>query len=431
MSAPLIAHVDLDAFYASVEARRRPEQADGEGPLIVGGSGPRGVVLSAGYPAREYGVHAGMPVSRARRLCPDAVVLPPNHDEYALASAGVLELLRSLVRAVEPAGLDEAYLDLSASGIRTPPTEFADRIRAAVREEQGLTCSIGIGPSKLVAKLAAKSAKPDGRRLVRSAGVRAFLRPLPARELPGVGGRTAELLDRYGLRTVADLADTPAPTLRQLLGQAAGTRLSRFARGIDERPVAVPAREEDDGSGSRSVGAEHTFPADTDDPEVISRTLLALAGESAARLREAGLAARTVILKVRLSTPHAADGVRVVTRSRTLPAPVDLSREVHWTAMDLYRRLGLVRPRVRLVGVRLEGLGPDGPRQLTLDGHLPSDLRPDDPRPGGGGAAEWGRVERTVDRLARRFGPEAVRPAALLADPGRRQRPPAKGPPTV
>jgi len=388
--------VDMDAFYASVELRRRPELAGR--PVIVGGGGPRGVVLSATYDARERGVRAGQAVSRARRLCPEAALLPPDHDEYALASGGVMELLHALVRRVEPASLDEAYLDLA--GVRTPPRALAGLIRERVAAEQQLGCSVGIGPNKLIAKLAATSAKPGGIREVGAAEAGAFLRPLPARSLPGIGTQTEELLDRYGLRTVEDLAATPRETLRRMLGAAAGDRLHRFAHGVDDRPF-VPHRAE------RSIGAERTFPADTDDPDAIDRMLLALSREAATRLRAAGLAARTVTLAVKLNAPRTREGSRRLSRSRTLPAPTGLSGEVYATASELFRRLGLTRPRVRLLGVRLENLGPEAPEQLSLEAA------------GRGGPRE---IEAAVDDLVRRFGPAAVRPASLLPGPAVRAR---------
>jgi DNA polymerase-4 len=388
--------VDMDAFYASVELRRRPELAGR--PVIVGGGGPRGVVLSATYDARERGVRAGQAVSRARRLCPEAALLPPDHDEYALASGGVMELLHALVRRVEPASLDEAYLDLA--GVRTPPRALAGLIRERVAAEQQLGCSVGIGPNKLIAKLAATSAKPGGIREVGAAEAGAFLRPLPARSLPGIGTQTEELLDRYGLRTVEDLAATPRETLRRMLGASTGDRLHRFAHGVDDRPF-VPHRAE------RSIGAERTFPADTDDPDAIDRMLLALSREATARLRAAGLAARTVTLAVKLNAPRTREGSRRLSRSRTLPAPTGLSGEVYATASELFRRLGLTRPRVRLLGVRLENLGPEAPEQLSLEAV------------DRGGPRE---IEAAVDDLVRRFGPAAVRPASLLPGPGARAR---------
>ncbi|MFJ6213954.1 DNA polymerase IV [Streptomyces sp. NPDC092296] len=393
MTATTVLLVDLDAFYASVELRRRPE-LHGR-PVVVAGPGPRGVVLSATYDARACGVHAGQPTGRARRLCPQAVLLPPDHDEYALASAGVMELLHSLARRVEPVSLDEAYLDLA--GVPGDPLDLARKIRAGIAAEQGLTASVGVGPSKLVAKLAATAAKPDGQRAVHPAQVAEFLRPLPATGLPGVGERTAELLHRFGLTTVADLADTPRATLRRMLGAAAGDQLHRLAQGVDERPV-VPHRAE------RSLGAEHTYPADTDDPETVERTLLALAAATAARLRAGRLAARTVTLKVRFGATGTRADSSTITRSRTLPEPVDLARDLYAAATALHRGLHLQRARVRLVGVRAEGLVAAAGRAV---------------QPALGEREHgWREVEAAVDEVSRRFGDGAVRPASLIGRAG-------------
>ncbi|MFD0330953.1 DNA polymerase IV [Streptacidiphilus monticola] len=379
-----VIHVDLDAFYVSVELRRRPDLRESGVPVLVAGTGPRGVVMSASYDARALGVHAGQPTVRARRLCPDAVVLPPDFDAYAAVSANVMAVLHGFVRRVEQVGLDEAYLDLA--GVPLRPAALGRLIRLRVAEEQGLACSVGIGPNKLVAKLASVAAKPDGLREVTEDQVRGFLRPQPAAALPGVGGKTAEALARFGLHTVADLADTPRDTLRRILGAAAGDGLHALSRGLDERPV-VPQRTE------RSLGHEHTFPADVDDPETVRRTLLDLSAATAARLRAAGLAGRTVTLKLRFAD------LRTITRSRTLPEAVDLTPDLHAAAVGLYEALGLRRARIRLLGVRVEGLAPGGrPQQLEL----------------GGREHGWSEVERTVDALAARFGSAAPRPASLL-----------------
>lgn len=388
----MLIHVDLDAFYASVERRRHPELTDR--PLLVAGAGPRGVVMSASYDARAQGVHAGQPVVRARRLCPAAAVLPPDFDAYAEVSAGVMAVLHSLARRVEVVGLDEAYLD--PSGTPFTPAALARIIRSRVAQEQRLACSVGIGPNKLLAKLASVAAKPDGVVLVEPDQAEAFLHPRPATALPGVGGRTAEQLSRFGLHTVADVAAVSRDALRRIVGAAAGDTLHRYAHGVDERPL-TPERAE------RSMGAEHTFPADVDDPDVVRRTLLELSAATAARLRAAGLAGRTVTLKIRFAD------LRTVTRARTLDAPADLTADLYGAATALYAGLRLNRARIRLVGVRVEGLDPGvRPQQLAL----------------GERERGWSELERTVDALTARFGAAAPRPAALLdASPGPAARP--------
>src|SRR3954454_6810889 len=229
-----VLHVDMDAFYASVELRLRPDLIGT--PVIVGGLGSRSVVLSATYEAREYGVHRAMPMSRARRLCPQATVIPPSHDSYAEASRGVMEVFRSITPLVEPLSLDEALLDVAGAQRRLgSPRQIGELIRARVVDEQGVTCSVGVASSKFVAKLASARAKPDGLIVVPRDDVVAFLHPLPVGVLWGVGDKTEEALTRLGLRTIGDIANTPVSTLQRALGQAVGSHLSALAWGRDER----------------------------------------------------------------------------------------------------------------------------------------------------------------------------------------------------
>ncbi|MFL6137556.1 MAG: DNA polymerase IV [Frankiaceae bacterium] len=381
-----ILHVDMDAFYASVELRRRPELAGR--PVIVGGTGNRAVVLSASYPARGHGVHSAMPVVRARRLCPDAVVIEPDMGAYQRASAGIMEAFRSITPLVEPISLDEAFLDVGGARRRLgSPARIAELIRARIADEQGLTCSVGVAPTKFVAKLASARCKPDGLLVVPAGDVVAFLHPLPVGALWGVGERTEAALLRLGLRTVGDLAHTPRATLQRALGRAVGAHLAELAWGHDPRSV-VPLVPE------RSTGAEETFSYDVDDPAVVHRELLRLSERTAARLRAAGTVGRTVSIKVRFAD------FSTITRARTLPDPTDVAQEIYAVARALYDGLGLERARIRLVGVRAEGLSEAGtaPRQLML----------------GERQHGWRDAEVAVDRASRRFGAGAVRPAALV-----------------
>jgi DNA polymerase-4 len=384
-----VLHVDMDAFYAAVEVRRRPELRDR--PVIVGGGGSRGVVLSATYPARAYGVHSAMPMLRARRLCPTAVVVPPDFPAYARASAGVMAVFRDVTPLVEPLSLDEAFLDVGGARRRLgTPRQVAEWIKARVEDEQQLTCSVGVATTKFVAKLASAAGKPDGLLVVARDAVVDFLHPLPVTALWGVGERTEEILTRLGLRTVGDLAATPAATLARALGPALGAHLAALSWGRDDRPV-VPHEPD------RSIGAEETFPRDVDDPEQVRRELLRLASRTASRLRRQGYVGRTVSIKVRFAD------FTTLTRSRTLPVATDVAYQVYATASQLFDALGLQRARLRLVGVRVEGLVPAAgePRQLTFDER----------------EAGWREAERAVDLAADRFGAGAVRPAALLDDP--------------
>lgn len=385
-----VLHVDMDAFYASVEVRDRP---DLKGlPVIVGGGGNRGVVLSATYEARRLGVRSAMPMSRARRLAPRAVVVEPRHRRYAEASASVMEVFRSVTPLVEPLSLDEAFLDVRGARRRLgSPRQVGEWIRATVEEEQGITCSVGVASTKFVAKLASAHCKPDGLLVVPVDGVVAFLHPLPVGALWGVGEKTEEALARLGLRTVGDLASTPVGTLQRALGQAAGSHLAALAWGRDERRVTPHEPE-------KSVGAEETFTHDVDDPAVIRRELLRLSERTAARLRAQGLVGRTVSVKIRFAD------FTTISRARTLPEATDVAKVVYDTALGLYEALGLERARIRLVGVRLEQLRPADtePRQLLL----------------GERDQGWREAEQAVDRAAQRFGAGAVRPAALV-DPRR------------
>lgn len=389
-----ILHVDMDAFFALVAIRDRPELA--EVPVIVGG-GDRGVVLSANYPAREFGIRSAMPMTRARRMCPGAVVLPPVHSEFESVSASVMEVFRQVTPLVETLSLDEAFLDVSGA-VRHggSPQEIAEYIRARVADEQRITCSVGIANSVSVAKLASRRAKPDGVVVVPPDRVTRFLHPLDVGELWGVGEKTRAQLHRLGLVTVGDVAHTSVGTLQRVIGAAAGQRLHELAWGIDRRTI-TPRRGEHE--PDKSMGADETFGRDTDDPDFCRRELLRLSAKVARRMRMAGVAGRTVSIRVRFSD------FTTITRSRTLSEGTDVTGEIHAVAVQLFDKLGLQRARIRLVGVRVEGLRPRETmhRQLVL------------------GARErgWADADRAVDRASMRFGHDVVTPASLLT--GRRR----------
>ncbi|MFB3738712.1 MAG: DNA polymerase IV [Candidatus Velamenicoccus archaeovorus] len=382
-----ILHVDLDAFYASVEVQKDPSLAGK--PVVVGGAGSRGVVMSASYEARAFGVRNAMPAVRARRLCPDAVFLPPDFEAYRAHSNRFREILLSFTPLVEPIALDEAFLDVAGAGLLFgPPEGIARRIREQVRAGVGVSCSVGVAPNKLVAKLASRTAKPDGLVVVRAGEVAAFLEPLPARALWGIGEKTMETLSRLGVRTVGDLGRIPPAVLGRLLGDQHAADLLALARGIDEREV-VPYEP------PKSISHEETFDVDLDDEGDLLREALALCHEVAARLREDGYRTRTVLLKVRLAN------FTTLTRSRTLPAATDVGADLFQVVSELYRALPGAGRRVRLLGVAATGLVPASAEQLAL-------LR----------GERWGDVERAMDRIGRRFGPGAALPASLL---GRRR----------
>jgi DNA polymerase IV len=379
-----ILHVDMDAFFASVEVRRRPELR-GQ-PVVVGGAGPRGVVSSASYEARAFGIRSAMPGSQARRLCPRAVFLPPDMAAYAATSRDVMRLFGDITPLVEPLSVDEAFLDVAgAQRLLGRPAEIARLIRARVCDELGLTCSVGVASTKFVAKLASTRAKPDGMLVVPASTVLDFLHPLPVEALWGVGDRTAETLRRHGLRLVGDVAQATIGMLRQALGDAAARHLYELAWARDPRQVSVERVE-------KSVGAETTFETDVNDEDLIRRTMLGLATRIGARLRHGHQAGRTVAIKVRMAD------FRTLSRSRTLPAATDVAREIFDVAWALVQAL---RPgdRIRLVGVRVEGLATgEEPRQLEL----------------GGRSHGWRDAERAADAAAARFGSSIVGPASLL-----------------
>ena len=389
-SSEPILHVDLDAFYASVEVLKDPNLVGK--PLVVGGAGARGVVMSASYEARAFGIRNAMPAVRARRLCPEAIFVPPDFESYKAHSNRFREILLAVTPLVEPISLDEAFLDVSGARLLFgEPEEIAHAVRRDVLDGVGVRCSVGVAPTKLVAKLASRTAKPDGLVVVRAGEVDAFMEPLPVRALWGVGEKTAEVLGRLGVRTVGDLGRTPAGVLGRLVGDQHARDLRNLARGVDDREV-VPYEP------PKSVSHEETFDRDLDDPRELLRELLSLSQRVAARLREDGFRTRTVTLKIRLAN------FTTLTRSRTLPAPTDVAADLYQVVGELFAALPGARRRVRLLGVAATGLLQAGQEQLAL---LLGE--------------RWGDVERAVDRIDRRFGPGSAVPAVLL-DRGRDRR---------
>jgi DNA polymerase IV len=382
-----ILHVDIDAFYASVEVLKDPSLAGK--PVVVGHDGPRGVVASASYEARRFGIRSAMPSVRAKRLCPDAIFLPSDFDAYRAHSNRFREILLSYTPLVEPLSLDEAFLDVGgATSLFGDPAAIAAKIRADVEREVGVICSVGVAPTKFLAKLASDLCKPDGMLVVPHDGVRAFLDPLPVGRLWGVGEKTGELLGRLGIRTVGELAATPEAILTRVLGDQGGGHLRTLAHGHDDR-VVVPYE------APKSVSHEETFQHDLDADQDVLRELLALSGRVASRLRADGYRARTAVLKARLAN------FTTLTRSRTLPDATDVGADLYHVVGELYRALPGERRRIRLLGVQASGLIPAGAEQLAM-------LHPE----------RWGDVERAIDRIEGRFGRGAAMPASLL-DRGR------------
>ena len=402
---PSILHVDLDAFFAAVEVLSDPSLAGKA--VIVGGTGGRGVVAAASYEARAYGVHSAMPSARARRLCPHAVFLAGRHDVYAEYSRRLHAVLTSFTPVVEGISLDEAFLDVSSvRRLWGPGPEIARRIRARVHDEVGLWASVGVATTKLVAKLASEAAKPSasmdgpvpglGVKVVEPAEELAFLHDHPVGALWGVGPATRRRLERFGVRTVGDLAALPADTLVRALGEAAGRALHDLAHNRDPRPV-VADRE------AKSVGHEETYPQDHRDPDVLRREVVRLSDAVASRLRSSGLAGRTVTLKVRFGD------FRTITRSRTEPEGVDTAPAVARVALELLGGVeespGVGALGVRLLGVSASNLVPARGRQLSLDEVVAAGDRDEG-------------VARAVDEVRRRFGERAVGPGSLVGEKG-------------
>jgi DNA polymerase IV len=394
-----ILHVDMDAFFASVEQLDDPALVGR--PVAVGSASGRGVVAAASYEARVFGVRSAMPMVRARRLCPDLIIASPRFERYREVSEQLMALLEEFTPLVEPLSLDEAFLDVGGSvRLFGSPPEIGALVRSRVRDALDLPCSVGVGPTKSVAKLLSALAKPDGLVHWPAEEVLARLRPLPVGVLWGAGPRTVERLAAYGFEQVGQVADASPATLRRIVGEALGQQLHELSHGIDPRPVVV-ARE------ARSISAETTFAADVDDPVVLERRLLALASGVARRLRRQDLAARTVTLKVRF-----ADHTDV-TRSHTLPLATDRTHDLLAVGRHLLDGLRLERVRVRLIGFRLSGLGaPEQAAQLSLiDEH--GDLAGE---PGADPSGRWAELDRAADAITSRFGAPAVSFASLLDD---------------
>ncbi len=395
-----ILHVDMDAFFASVEVRRRPELRGK--PVVVGGIGPRGVVAAASYEARSYGVHSAQPAERARRLCPEATFIQGDHAYYAEVSARIMDLLRTFTPLVEPLSLDEAFLDVTgARRLHGDGPAIAAVIRRAVAETEGLGCAVGVAPRKFLAKLASKAAKPrpgpigrgpaagPGIVVVEAGEELAFLHPLPVEALWGVGPATLRKITPLGVKTVGDLAAVPEATLRARLGEAAGRQLHRLSHGFDDRPVEPNV-------APKSLGHEETFPTDHTDRAALDTELVRLVDATAARLRARGVRGRTVTIKVRFSDFH------TVTRSSTLPEAICSAHALLDAARQLLAEVD-VAGGVRLLGVSLARFEDAGPKQLSL---------------GDESRVAWDDVEAAVDDIRARYGAGAIAPAVLAGRRG-------------
>lgn len=398
MADRTILHVDMDAFYASVEQRRHPELR--ARPVIVGGKGARGVVAAASYEARVFGIRSAMPSVQAQRLCPHAVFVDGDHDHYAEVSRAIMAIFGEFTPLVEALSLDEAFLDVTgARRLHGDGPAIGAAIRARVWEQEELTCSVGVAPSKFVAKLASEAAKPCvgrhgaepgiGVKVVEADEVLAFLHPLPVQALWGVGPKTLEKLHRIGVDTVEQLASLHPRDAAAAVGAAQGAHLLRLAHGLDDREV-VPEQK------AKSIGHEETFAHDHHRLDPLRHELVRLGDSVASRLRSAGVAGRTVSIKVRFHD------FRTITRSVTLPSPVDTGPDVIRAASDLLEKIDPTTG-VRLLGVHVSQLVAGAARQLTLD-----DVE----------APSWDDATGAIDAIRARYGSDAIVPASLAGRDG-------------
>lgn len=381
-----ILHVDMDAFYASVAEKDNPKL---KGKAVVVGAGRRGVVSSANYEARKFGIRAAMPVYKAKALAPHAIFISPDMARYEEVSSQVMKIFEEVTPLVEPISLDEAFLDVTGSKrLLGSGRQIADLIRRRVEEQEGITCSVGIAHNKFIAKIASNHCKPNGVLEIDPEKVLDFLHPLAAKEIWGVGPKTNEQLMKMGLLTVGDIANTPRSTLIRVLGQASGSSLYELAWGRDYRDVETEQVE-------KSISASETFDLDLDSQEEILKEFLRLTERGVERMREKGFATNTISIKVRFSD------FKTISRSKTVDLPITGTQEIFEVVKNLYLSLNLDRVLIRLVGISLDSLVEDEDvKQLTL----------------GERATGWRQADKAIDRIKGRFGPGSLRPARLVED---------------
>ncbi|WP_425059307.1 DNA polymerase IV [Sporomusa carbonis] len=377
-----IIHIDMDAFFAAVEQRDNPELRGR--PVIIGGTGARGVVSTASYEARKFGVHSAMPSIEARRRCPQGIFLPPNHEKYSKVSQQILNIFTGFSPLVEPLSLDEAFLDVTGmEGIYPDPVDIAVRIKERIKTELGLTASAGVAPNKFLAKLASDMRKPDGLMVIKPGQVAQVLADVPVTKLWGVGKATARTLETLGLKTIGQVAKADPEMLARYCGQL-GHTLHHLANGEDDRPV-VPEWQ------PKSIGKETTFADNLYSLEELNTELWALVEKVGWRLRRQGLSGRTITVKVRFAS------FRTITRSRTVPVAVNMDQTIYRTAEEILANIAL-NEGVRLLGVTVSGLATSG-GQISLFDQDDEKLM---------------AVSRAVDNLKERFGEETVTRGRVL-----------------
>ena len=389
-----VLHLDMDAFFAAVEVHRRPELRGL--PVIVGG-GERGVVLSATYEARAFGVRSAMPMAQAVRACPQGIVVNPDMKAYRAASRAVMDILHSVTPQVEQVSVDEAYLDVAGVlKLHGGAVKIAENLRHQINEQLGLTCSVGVSTNKLVAKMASTTIKPDGLLLVPASAVAEFVASLPLRAIPGVGPHTNQRLADWGITTVAQLRDTDLSDLTRIVGQRSAVRLRLNALGKDGRQV-------DPHTVEKSVSAERTYAADTADRMTQTTTINQLAHECARRLRQGGFKGQTVSLKIKFAD------FRVVQRSRTVPHYLDTSTDIARIAVELLKEAVSSGDLVRLVGVRVSSLV-DNERAFEQPSLFDSEAD-------GVGNPKSARAQHLVDQVTAKYGAKALRSGSATPKP--------------
>ena len=378
----IILHIDMDAFFASVEQRDH-EEYRGK-PVIIGGLGPRGVVSTASYEARKFGVHSAMPMVTARRHCPDAIFLPGDHAKYSAVSRQIFSVLARFSPVIEQLSIDEGFLDLTGmERLMDSPRAYGEAIKRAVREETGLTASVGVAPNKFLAKLASDMEKPDGLVVIRPEDAERVLAPLPVSRIFGVGKKTEARLSALGFKTIGQLAAADRSRLARALGDRMAAQLIALAHGLDDRPVE-PTR------AAQSIGREETFDEDIHSREEAERVLLSLSEEVGWRLRREGLSARTVTLKLRFAP------FDTYTRQQTFPDPVSYDEDIFAAARALFRAFpSPPGAGIRLLGVSAGNLSTEGELSL-FDDHEKKE-----------------KLYGAIDQLKSRFGENILTRAAL------------------
>lgn len=379
-----ILHVDMDAFFASVEQRDNP-QLQGK-PVLVGGDGPRGVVAAASYEARKFGCHSAQPTVIAKRLCPNAIVVSGRHSDYRAVSKQVFEILERFSPAIQPISIDEAFLDVTGSTkLFGSPTEIAKQIRTLIKQETQLTCSVGVAPNKFLAKLASDMDKPDGLTVIHPDRIQQTLDPLPIKTLWGVGISTERTLNALGIRTVKDLRTHPLESLQSRLGEL-GEHLYKLARGIDDRPVRIDRQ-------AKSISHEHTFETDLESADEVRSLIARQSQDVARRLRKHNRYARTISIKVRFGD------FETITRSTTLENQTDETRVIHDSARALFEEWAKSFRPVRLIGVAVSQLtdAPASPGLFDTQDH-----------------AKDRAVDQASDQINIRFGKDAITHASAL-----------------